>query len=134
MPPENCPLENCPTENCPQRKFPSRKLTPGKLPPGKLSPWNYFVNFLSLVFIFMRIFVHKKNVFSLNEFFCYKFVYSIRLHYFFLCVYFWFSGMAYNAYHTYTRAKNGGHRYLATRFFRKQHFFSTQPQCCLTFS
>ena len=29
---------------------------------------------------------------------------------------------------------NARHHYLATRFFYKQRFFSTQPQCCLTFS
>ena len=29
---------------------------------------------------------------------------------------------------------NAGHRYLATRFFYKQRFFSTQPQYCLAFS
>ena len=92
--PENWPLKKCPSKNCPPEHCPSENCT----------PWMFFINFfLSLVFIFMRIFVHKKNLFSFNKVFYYKFVYSISLHYFFLCVYFWFSGMTYNVYHTYMR-------------------------------
>ena len=60
-------------ENCPQVKLP-----PKKLPPGKLSPMKIFGNFfLSLVFVFMIIFVHQKNLFSFSWFLYYKFVYYI---------------------------------------------------------
>ena len=71
----NCLLENWPPENCP----------PGKFPPENWSPWNFFVNFfLSLIFIFMRIFDRKKNLFLFNSFFYYKyqFVYSIFFNFF----------------------------------------------------
>ena len=79
----------------PPVKKPPGKMSPGKLPPPEncpqenCPPEKFFVNFfLSLVFIFMRIFVHKKNLFSFNYFFNYKFIYCICLHYFFLNVYF----------------------------------------------
>ena len=112
-PRRNATPENCPPENCP--------------PP--LLPWNFFVNFfLSLVFIFMIIFVHRKNLFSFNYFFYYEFVYFICLRYIF----------DFQTWHMFIihicMTSNAGLRYLATRFFDKQRFFSTQPQCCLTFS
>ena len=101
----------------PPGKIPPRKDVPQEIAPWKITPrppenfpqencppWNLFVNFFwSLVFVFMRIFVQKKNLFSFNHFFYFKFVYFIYLYYFFLSVYFWFSGMAYNVYHTYMR-------------------------------
>ena len=103
--------------------FGSRKTVPGKNAPGKMLlgklskiapplqenclPWMFFVNFfLSLVFLFMRIFVHKKNLFIYYKFyyeFYYKFVYSICLPYFFLSAYFWFPSMVYNVYRSYMR-------------------------------
>ena len=62
-------------------------MPPEKMPPEKLPTMKLFMNFfLSQGFIFMIIFVHKKNLFSFNHFFYYKSVYSICLHYFFLSV------------------------------------------------
>ena len=50
------PPEELPPKNCPQKIFP-RKIAHHEI---------FFVIFyLSLVFIFMRIFVHKKNLFPL---------------------------------------------------------------------
>ena len=61
-PPENCPLENC---------TPGLKIAPKEnCLPENCPPWNFFVNFfLSLVFIFMIIFVHKKFFFHWINFF-----------------------------------------------------------------
>ena len=125
----------------PPGKLPPGNLSPGKLPQGKLPPrklpqencqsencplWNSFVNFfLSLVFIFMRIFVYKKNLFSC--FFYYKFVYSICLHYFFLSVCFWFSGMTYNVYHTYMRDQQCWTSLPGYTLFLQATLFSTRP-------
>ena len=95
---EKCPPENCPEENC----HPPGKSPPRKIPPP--SPMKFFLGIFSYLKIFlMKSFIHKIYLFSFNYFFCYKFFYSICLHYFFQSVYFWFSGMEYNVYHTYMR-------------------------------
>ena len=100
-PGKNSSPEKCSPENCSLKNYPP---SPENFPQENCPPWNLFVNFFwSLVFVFMRIFVQKKNLFSFNHFFYYKFVYFICLHYFFLSIYFWFSGIAYNVYHTYMR-------------------------------
>ena len=58
--PGKLPSEKCSPEN--------RKIaTPPPSPPGKLPSMIFFVKFfLSLVFLFMRILVYKKNLFSFN--------------------------------------------------------------------
>ena len=95
--------KNAPKENCP--------------------PWDFFVNFfLSLVFIFMRNFVHKKNLFhSINCF-------TINLFIIYVCMSFSYPYIFYfQAWHMFIIhicvTSNAGHRYLAKRFFYKQSFF-----------
>ena len=109
-------IKICSKRNAPRKnglgKMPPGKLSwgklsppPGKSPPRKItppSPMKFFLGIFSYLKIFlMKSFIHKIYLFSFNYFFCYKFFYSICLHYFFQSVYFWFSGMEYNVYHTY---------------------------------
>ena len=82
MPPENCSLENCSLEDCPQEKFPSENSSPpplGKLPtPRKIAPMKLFCGFLlSLVSIFMIIFVRKKNLFYSISFFIIFYIFAL---------------------------------------------------------
>ena len=102
-----------------------------------------FCDFLlisSFCFYFYENFACKINLFSINSFFYYEFVYSvcsilfILYAFLFLSVYFWFSSMAYNVYHTYMDDQQCWGSLPGHTFFYKQHFFSTQTQCCLRFS
>ena len=79
----------------------SRKYAPGKLPPMKcfcefflISNFYFYENFLSQEkSIFIRF------IFLLKITICLFYIFPL---FFFLCIYFWFSGMAYNVYHTWT--------------------------------
>ena len=74
------------------------------MPLGKLPPMKFFcVLFHISSFYLYENFRRQKNLFSFNQFFDYKLVYSKCLHHFFLSVLFWFSAMAYTVYHTYMR-------------------------------
>ena len=65
-------LGKLPPGNLPPRKIAPQKIAPRKIasqekcPQESFPPWIFFVDFLSLAFIFMIIFVHKKNLFSFN--------------------------------------------------------------------
>ena len=90
--------------------LPPGKLPLGKLSHGKLSPMKLFCEFffISSFYFYENFFAHKKNLFSFNYFFYYKFVWII------------FDFQAWNIMfikHIWV-TDNAGH----------------QPQCCLTFS
>ena len=97
VPRKIAPKENCHPENC--------------------SPSNFLVKFfLSLSFIFMRIFVRKKNVFSLNSFFIMN--NNLLILYFSIIFFLWvyFDFQAWHIMfivHTYV-TKSAEHRYLAS--------------------
>ena len=123
MPLGNCLLENCLPKNCFQGKLPSRKLPTGRLLPGELTPMKFLCGFflISSFHFYDNFCLSEKSIF-IQLIFYYKFVYSICLHYVFLSVYFWFSGMAYNVCHTYMYDQQCWDRYLPARFFYEQRF------------
>ena len=49
-------------------KMPLGKKLPGKMPPGKLPPMKFFCELFLISSFFCENFVHKKNLFSFNEF------------------------------------------------------------------
>ena len=90
MPPGNIPPGKCLPENWPLKKCPSKNCPPEHCPSENCTPWMFFINFfLSLVFIFMRIFVHKKNLFSIRKIYFHSIkFFIINLFILYLCIIF----------------------------------------------